>query len=202
MTAETAQYECGCVILAAGASRRLGSPKQLLRLSGETLLHRAARLSLESGFLPVCVVLGSDAGRMRGELEGLNVLLVENNAWETGMSSSLRAGATRLLEERHCLHHLLVMVCDQPMLTASMLERLRDVSAANCDMIVAADYDGKRGVPAIFPETFFTSLLATKGDRGARAVIEQARERVVAVDFPEGAQDIDTPEDARRSGLA
>ena len=82
---------CAAIILAAGASTRLGQPKQLVAVDGETLLRRTARLAIQAGCLPVVVVLGRDAATLAGEVEGLGASIVINDEWQTGMASSLKA---------------------------------------------------------------------------------------------------------------
>ncbi len=188
-------------MLAAGASQRLGMPKQLLRIEGETLIHRAARMAVENNFAPVCVVIGSNASLMRDALADTNIMVVENQAWETGMSSSLRMGIAHLAEQNPGIRHLLVMVCDQIQLSAEVLQLLRKQSTTNPDCIIASRYADKCGVPAIFPAVYFNDLSAIQGDRGARLVMEQFHQHVITVEFPEGIVDIDTIKDAREAGL-
>jgi molybdenum cofactor cytidylyltransferase len=172
-----------------------------LRIAGETLIHRAARLALESGFAPVFVVVGKDAELMRSDLTECAVRIVENTEWQAGMSTSLRLGIEAVLVEQARASHLLVLVCDQPQLNGEILRELRIASAAHPDRIVASHYAGTLGVPAIFPAAYFNYLLAVKGDRGARQVIEQFRHHAVTIEFPQGGIDIDTPGDAAKAGL-
>src|SRR5437588_10860570 len=105
----------GIVILAAGASTRMGTPKQLLRYAGQTLLRRAAETALASQGRPVVVVLGAGSERCRPELEGLPVRIVENPGWEQGMSASLRIGIEALLVgAEEALEAVIFMLCAQP----------------------------------------------------------------------------------------
>ena len=194
-------YSCACILLAAGASRRLGTPKQLLRLRGETLLRRTVRLAHESGFGPVCVVLGSGAETLRLELGDSRCEWIENQSWQQGMSSSLRTGLQHLLTTTPALRHLLVLVCDQPELSSEILRELRTASVERPDSIIASAYAGRLGVPAIFPSAFFAMLTRIEGDSGARSVIEHACEQTISIDFPKGAVDVDTMDDAQRAGL-
>src|ERR1041384_940582 len=112
----------GIIVLAAGASSRMGSPKQLLPFRGQTLIRRAAEAALASSCDRVAVVIGSHASQMRRELEDLPVSVVENQNWQTGMSSSIRAG----LDDLHVddLDGALIMLCDQPFVTADILNNL------------------------------------------------------------------------------
>ncbi|BDU76572.1 nucleotidyltransferase family protein [Mesoterricola sediminis] len=173
------------IILAAGASRRLGAPKQLARWQGETLLRRAVRAA--AACAPILVVTGHRADLMAQELAGLPVQLVPNPAWEEGMAASLRAGVAALPPGAP---GALFLVCDQPAVDAALVDRLL---AAWHGAPVACAYGGTRGVPALLPARDFPAVLALRGDRGARALL--AAPDVVEVPFPEGTWDVDRPED-------
>src|SRR5215210_5943542 len=95
--AESDSTGVGAVILAAGSSSRMGSPKQTLQFRGQSLLRRAALAALDAGCRPVVVVTGAHAERCRHELYGLDVQEVFNASWETGMASSVRAGIEGLI---------------------------------------------------------------------------------------------------------
>lgn len=173
------------VILAAGASRRLGRPKQLERYRGESLLRRA--VAAAGACDPVVVVTGCRAEAMAGELEGLPVRVVVNAGWEEGMASSLREGV-RALDPG--AEGALFLVCDQPAVDAALVARLL---GAWKGAPVACAYGGVRGIPAILPARTFPALLALRGDRGARGLLQG--DDVVEVPFPEGAWDVDEPGD-------
>jgi molybdenum cofactor cytidylyltransferase len=177
------------VILAAGASRRLGQPKQLVRVAGDTLLGRTVRAAL-AACAPVLVVLGSGAEAMAGELAGLPVTLVRNDQWREGMAASIRAGVQALPAGAE---GVLLLVCDQPAVDAALLTRLLDARRRRPDAIIACGYAGTRGVPALFPAGCLEQLLALRGDRGARELLRGADVEVLP--FPEGALDVDRPGD-------
>jgi molybdenum cofactor cytidylyltransferase len=186
---------CAAIVLAAGASRRLGQPKQLLKLDDETLLHRTIRIAQEAGCDPIFVVLGFEPDRMQQELRTLHVRVVINPDWQSGMGSSLHFGIKALLTETSKPQKVLLLLCDQIKLsTELLLGLLRKSSKSNC-LIVASSYSGKLGAPAIFREQLYPELLKVEGDQGARAVIQQYRQQTIAVDFIGGAIDIDTPQD-------
>lgn len=159
------------VVLAAGSSTRLGRPKQDIVFRGETLLARAARVARE--------VAG----------ETIVITRAENPDADEGIASSIRAGVEWAGEAR-----LLITLCDQPLVTAAHLRALLAVDAP----IVATGYNGIAGVPAVFAPQFRHELLALRGDRGARAVIEAHRAEVVVVPFDEAGTDIDTLDDLNR----
>jgi molybdenum cofactor cytidylyltransferase len=191
-----AALKAAAVVLAAGASRRLGQPKQLIPLQGESLLRRTARLALQAGCAPVVVVLGFDHARMAGELAGLDVATVVNGNYSSGMGSSLACGVASARWARPEMDALLVLVCDQPCLTAEHLWRLLAVHASSGSVaITASAYSGHAGVPAVFSASLFEELERIEGDQGARDLIGRRGARVV--DWPDGAWDIDLPEDLR-----
>jgi molybdenum cofactor cytidylyltransferase len=193
------EFRCAAVLLAAGASTRLGQSKQRIRLEGESLLHRTARLAVESGCSPVFVVLGFEARQMQAELRGLPVEVLTNLQWEEGMGSSLRCGMTAVCRTEPQPDSVLVLVCDQPRLTA---EHLRELLAAHKKggslSTTASVYAQRAGVPAIFPAKFFPELLASAGDQGARNLIRAHTVDMQGIPWPDGELDLDRPEDLNR----
>lgn len=181
------------VILAAGASTRLGRPKQLIRIHGESLIRRAVRSANEAGFAPIYVVLGANAGDVLPEVVDLGVVPVENPSWPEGMASSLRSGVHMAM--RAAPPHLLLMVCDQPAVGVSLLSEMRARHQSAGAAITAAEYSGRPGVPAIFAQHLYSELTQITGDRGARDVIARHSTQVCRVPFASGAWDIDTEED-------
>ncbi len=176
------------LILASGASRRLGFPKQQALIQGETLLHRTARLALEAGFAPVFVVLGSGRGALEPLVVDLPVQVVANPDWEEGMASSIRAGLPRVPSTAE---GLLLLVCDQVRLEKTVLEALKAAFLAVPERPAACTYDGIAGVPAIFPAADFPRLATLQGDKGARVLL---RERPISsVIWLEGGVDLDDP---------
>lgn len=189
------EQACAAVILAAGASTRLGQPKQRIQLGGESLLRRTARLAVEAGCAPVLVVLGFQAEQMRPELEGLAVRAVVNDSWVEGMGSSLRRGVEALGQTQPHPGAALVLVCDQPRLTLDHLRQLRLIHSEGNAPITASSYGGRAGVPAVFAEALFPQLAAAAGDRGARDLIRQSAGPIRVVAWPDGELDLDCPED-------
>ena len=186
----------GVILLAAGGSSRMGSPKQLLRYRGQTLIRRAAEAAVASKCDQVVVVIGSEASQMRRELEDLPVSVVENQNWQTGMSSSIRAGLDDL--RQYDLDGVLIMLCDQPFVTAGILNDLITTHRQTGKPIVASSYETTKGVPAFFSRELFTELTSLSADEGARRLIVKHPELVTTIDFPKGAIDIDTPHDTKK----
>jgi molybdenum cofactor cytidylyltransferase len=190
----------GAVVLAAGASTRMGTPKQLLRFEGQTLLRRAALAALEAGCRPVVVVTGAHAKQTREELRGLGVLEVENELWETGMASSVRAGIGAVVESD--ADAVVLMLCDQPHVTSEIINALVEAHRATGRSVVASRYGGGFGVPALFCRSLFDELLQLEGAAGAKQVVKSHAREAHFLSFPEGEADVDTPEDfARLLGL-
>jgi molybdenum cofactor cytidylyltransferase len=184
------------IILAAGESRRLGQPKQLLAYRGQTLLERAIRLANEAGASPVLVVLGANFATISSAIQSSDAIPVHNDRWRQGIASSIEAGVRALSVCAPEAEGVLLMGCDQPRLSVDHLHALitafTDQSAA---AIAASSYGGVQAVPAVFPRATFAELSALRGDRGARPVIENPPCPVVAMEFQGGEVDIDSPED-------
>lgn len=186
----------GIVILAAGASRRMGRPKQLLPLGETTLLEHAVDAALRSDAWPVVVVLGAHAAEIRPLLAKRPVLIAENSAWSEGMASSLRAGLTVMNAFSTRVHAVLFALCDQPAFSAALVSRFIAAQKVSERSVVAARYSRHLGAPALFSRAHFPALNALVGDEGARKLIAQLPpEDVEAIDLPELAHDLDTPED-------
>lgn len=192
----TSGPRCGLVILAAGGSTRLGQPKQLLPVGGVPLLERAVLAGLAAPVWPIVVVLGAHAERIRPTLARHPVLIAENPAWAEGMASSLRAGLGVLQAFSPRIDGALLALCDQPHFSATTIDALLAAHAQTRRSIVAARYGGHLGAPALFLREHFAALSALTGDEGARKLITRVPpESVAAVDLPELALDLDTPED-------
>ncbi|MGB8168878.1 MAG: nucleotidyltransferase family protein [Chthoniobacteraceae bacterium] len=188
----------GIVILAAGESARMGAPKQLLEFRGATLLQHAIDCARSIRNAPVAVVLGAHAEQIQMHLKGADVLVVENPEWSAGMGGSLRVGLNALLTAHPTLSSVLFLVCDQPLITAAALGNLIAAQERTGHVIVASEYDGILGVPALFGRELFPQLLALGGGEGARQVIAARRDFAIGVPFPDGTVDIDTPVDYAR----
>jgi CTP:molybdopterin cytidylyltransferase MocA len=189
------------VILAAGASRRLGQPKQLLKLGGEFLIEHAIRLANEAGAKPVILVLGAHSDSIRPFIALNGAIEIFNDQWEQGIASSIRAGIHGLeIRERDepadAAPGVLILSCDQPRLTAAHLRALIETFSARSEpVIVASTYAGVQGVPAVFPRCAFTDLVALQGDKGARALLVEPPCPVIGIPFDGGEVDIDHPGD-------
>jgi CTP:molybdopterin cytidylyltransferase MocA len=181
------EVKVAAIILAAGASRRLGEPKQLIRLNGETLLERTARVCCEAGCMPVIVVLGASAEQVLRQSSLGSAVVVRNDGWAQGIASSVRAGIQELPGE---IDGCVIATCDQPAVTAEHLRALMTSGE-----VTASAYAGRNGVPAYFPREVFERLMQLQGDAGARELLKDAR----ALNFAGGELDVDTPHDLERA---
>lgn len=177
------------IVLAAGASTRLGEPKQMLRVGGETLLDRAVRVAEEAGLSPMVVVLGAGAKGIAASCDLRRTWVVVHAGWAEGMGSSVRAGI-ELTEGFGEVDGAVVMTCDMPGVTAGHLRRLLGMPGE----VVASRYGGRTGVPAYFPRASFAELLRLRGDAGARELLRGA----TTVELEGGEMDVDTAADAER----
>lgn len=187
----------GVVLLCAGGSRRLGFAKQLVRLEGETLVRRAARLALATGPADAVAVLGAGHDAVSAELAGLPLRPVVNAAWTTGLAGSLRMGL-RALDAR-CAGAL-VLLADQPGLGAEHLAALLAAWRGAPLGAAASGYSGVAGVPAVLPRGWFAALDGVEGDRGARDLLRARREEVRVVPDEALARDVDLPGDLPQAG--
>lgn len=185
----------GIILLAAGASSRLGKPKQLLSFNGRTLLHNAARAAVSSGADAIAVVLGACVSDIQDEVKDLPVDIVINKEYEKGMASSMVTGLHFLIKKYPALDGIVMMLCDQPFADAGHIRKLVDMHHTSGRPIVTSFYKGRKGVPAFFHKELFPELLQLKGDGGARDIIMKHGNESASVPFPLGAIDIDTPED-------
>ena len=185
----------GAVLLAAGGSSRMGQSKQLLGYEGKTLLRRAVETLLATACSPVVVVLGAEFEIAKNKIEDLPVEIARNENWQTGMGSSIKAGLEYLLQIAPDISAVIITLCDQPKIMATHLDRLAEKFRETGSDIVAAEYSGTLGVPALFGEQYFAELLNIEGDKGARKLIRSASAGVSTLQMPEAAFDIDTLED-------
>jgi molybdenum cofactor cytidylyltransferase len=184
----------GLILLAAGASTRMGTAKQLLPYRGRSLLHYMAEVALASKCQPIVVVLGAYVDRIKPEIATLPLQIVENNNWSIGMGSSIRAGVQQSIAAQS-LDAVVVMLCDQPLVTSFHLNQLIAAYEVTHRPVIASAYANTLGVPALFSHSLFPDLLSLTANVGARYLIKEYSDRVYPVPFPEGAIDLDTRED-------
>ena len=192
------QTGVGAIILAAGASTRMGEPKQLLRFDGSTLLRCAAHAALGSDCQTVVVVTGANAERVREEVSDLPVAVAHNEQWSEGMGASVRVGVEALEKEGARVLAAVLMPCDQPHLSSEVLNRLIEAHQTSGKAIVVSGYEEVWGVPMLFARSLWPELRELGGKGGAQSVALRHAEKVECVPFPDGARDIDTRDDYER----
>jgi molybdenum cofactor cytidylyltransferase len=180
------------IVLAAGASRRFGSPKQLVRFEGQLLVQRAIAAATELTGSAVSVVLGAHAAEITADLPPGSASVLINRGWQEGIGSSIRLAVSRL---PGACDGVLLMLADQPMVGGHGLSRLAAAWRRQPRSIIASRYASVTGVPAIFPRWCFNDLAALRGDQGAKVLIGRYADHVVRLAHPEAAVDIDYPDD-------
>ena len=183
------------IILAAGNSSRLGSPKQLLTYTGKSLLQLAIDKAKENGPDQVIVVLGSSMQLIESKISTEDITIVENTNWESGLASSIQAGINALKKISNDIDAIILMVCDQPFVDAKILKALIHEQAESGHAIVGCKYDDTKGIPALFHKSIFPELLSLEGDTGAKKLFEKYKDVASFVYFQDGGIDIDTSED-------
>lgn len=185
------------VILAAGASTRMGSSvnKLLLEVEGEPMVRRIARRATDAGLSPLVVVLGHDPDRVRTALQGIACTFVENVAFTGPTSGSLHAGL-RALDAS--VPAAVVLLGDMVRVTTSMIEALLAAAATSDAPLVVSRYGDERVLapPLLFRRALWAELLAWHGEGCGKAVVNAHRADASMVDWPaESLRDIDTPAD-------
>jgi molybdenum cofactor cytidylyltransferase len=180
------------IVLAAGSSTRLGHPKQLVQVRGNSLLRHAVECCTEGGCTPVVVVLGASSETIRPELRGLRVNIVVAEDWREGMAASIRRGIASVPASARAA---LFLTCDQPRLTSEIVRRLIAEFDGAPGRMVACAYGGTVGVPAVFGRDRFVELSNLEGDRGAKPLLQGHPGDVLRVPWPDGAIDLDRPGD-------
>lgn len=182
-------------VLAAGSSRRFGSTKQLARVGGKALVKRAVDVAGAVGGERTVLVIGHDRQAVYDACAPLPGFLLVNDAYARGIGTSIALAARTL---RHAAAAILIVLADQPRITAAHLRRLCARWSGDADQIVATRFDGTVGPPALLPAACFDDLARLSGDRGAKSLFEDDRFTVITVGFAGAAIDIDTQEDLDR----
>jgi molybdenum cofactor cytidylyltransferase len=192
------QATIAIIILAAGQSSRMGTPKQLLPYQGKTLLRHVTEIAIASVCHPIIVVLGAYYKKISHELKSLPVQIVENTEWTTGMGSSIRCGIQALIPFGNSVEAAIILVCDQPFVSLQTINQLVDAYHSTQKPIVASAYEDTLGVPALFQRKLFPELSRLNHTEGAKNVIKCHKQSTFSIDFPQGAIDLDTPDDLQK----
>tara|TARA_R110002167_G_scaffold26182_6_gene90268 strand:+ start:838 stop:1458 length:621 start_codon:yes stop_codon:yes gene_type:complete len=186
---------CAVLILAAGASTRMGSTtKQLLPWKGSTLLGHTINAVLASGATDIFVVLGANAAKIRAEHDQFPVEFILNPQWENGLGSSLSAGMLYLSQQELPYDGVLVLLADQPFIDADFLKGMTAQFGQQRTGIIATDYGNKVGVPALFGKAYFAELSTLDNDYGAKEVLAKNKSDIFIMDSNGKTVDVDTME--------
>jgi len=194
------EHRTAVIILAAGSSSRLGKPKQLLNYQGETLIKHTVKTVLQTSCIPLIVVSGFLHEELVAETKNFPVQLIHNPDWEKGMGSSIQTGITalNLLKSSNQIDAVLILLCDQPLITAEHLNKLITQFYRHKRSIVATGYAETQGVPAIFGKSLFPILQTLPGNRGAQWLFKEYQDQLTVVPFEGAAIDVDTKDDYLR----
>ncbi len=191
---------CALLLLAAGASSRWNRPKALLPWgAASTLGAHLAEVALASGCAPVLRVLGAHACDIGRAAMPPGLVDVFNPDWRKGMGASIACGLRAALALAPELAAVIVLPCDQPLITPALLGELRARLLADPERLATCDYEnGVQGPPAGFARAYFPELLALTGDEGGRHILRRHTGHRVAIAFPDGRWDLDSAEDLAR----
>ncbi len=196
-----------CLLLAAGSSSRMQSPvlpyasgreaipKMLLPFNGKTLLQHAIDEIKKLHNNKLLVVTGCYHNRLKEILEQQQIEFVQNEKWKDGMGSSIQTGINYMLTHFGEATSVIILVCDQPFISADLLQQMMDTKSESGKGIIASTYNDTIGTPVLFEKKYFDQLAVLRGQTGAKKLIQQFAADAATVGFPLGAVDIDTPED-------
>jgi molybdenum cofactor cytidylyltransferase len=181
------------IVLAAGGSRRLGKPKQLLNRDGETLLHRAARLGAATRPQRLLIVLGAHQQEMRAAITDIDAEIVINTQWESGLGGSLRLAAQHLAQHAGST---LILGCDQPALALDHLSLLLQMAATTASGCAATAHQRRPGIPAVVSPALLARTATLDADHGLGAALRALpADSIALLEAPELARDIDDVDD-------
>lgn len=188
------ESDIAVLILAAGASSRMGQPKALLPWGGTTVMGHLLDELKAAGLSDITLVSGAHHEELKKGLEQKDVRLVYHKGWEAGMGSSLRKGVQFTSESFPQKRGLLILLSDQPLISSDYFKEMVAAFQAHPDRIIATSYGESAGVPALFPSEFWPAMARVADNRGAKALIRSHHEDCVLLDAGAAVTDMDTPE--------
>ncbi|MFL1011441.1 nucleotidyltransferase family protein [Flavisericum labens] len=188
------------VILAAGESRRMGEPKQLLSWKKTTLIEHVVKNVLEVNVNDVAVVLGAHYNEINKQLKDYPVKIINNNLWNSGLGHSISKAVLYFMSKKSKIEALMIILADQPFVTSAYLMKMIDSFTPNNKQILATQYnDGKLGVPVLFDNFYFTELSELSKDEGAHLIIKKNKNFVDILKASFVNMDIDSKEDYHKA---
>ncbi|WP_100614786.1 nucleotidyltransferase family protein [Confluentibacter citreus] len=190
------QSNIAIIILAAGASKRMGKPKQLLKWGDDTLIGHAIKIASKVNPKKLIVVLGAHFELINQNIENSEITILNNTHWEKGLGTSIAFAIKHLQNSKSKVDGILIILCDQPLITADFLKSLVSKFKPNENKIIATSYGGgKYGVPAFFDKVYFDDLSMLHDDQGAKDILIKYQDQVLGLLPPEKNMDLDTNED-------
>jgi molybdenum cofactor cytidylyltransferase len=184
------------VILAAGASKRMGSPKQLLNWGDETLITHAIQKALMLNSEEVIVVLGANYELIKQGIQHFPITILNNKEWKFGLGKSIACASNYLKNQKENSEGMLIMLVDQPFITTSYLQELISHFSVNKNQIIATSYQKENyGVPALFDNHYFEQLSKLNDDFGAKYILKDNEIFIKALIPPVNNVDLDNKED-------
>jgi molybdenum cofactor cytidylyltransferase len=188
----------GIVLLAAGSSSRMGRSKQLLIVNDKSLLSIATGAAASSKASRTVVVLAANEEAHHITVSKFPVDIIVNVFSQKGMGSSLKEGLNFLLKKDPAIGAVIILVCDQPMISSAHIDKIIDKYLQSGNPIIASKYDNTTGVPVLFDKSYFEKLLSLQDDQGAKKIVQENPADMDVVDFPGGEIDLDTIEEYNR----
>jgi molybdenum cofactor cytidylyltransferase len=186
------------LIMAAGASRRLGQSKQFIQYKGKTLIRRIAEEAITANIGNATIVTGFDHDKIEEEVRDLNIGIYYNEEWEEGLGSSIRNGVKALLKTEPDTDAILLTMVDQPFVDSAHLRKLANAYDPLREMIIASAYSSTFGVPVLFDSKYFDEMIGLEGDEGGKKVLAKYIKQIVEIPFIAGAIDIDEKTDLNK----
>ncbi|ANQ48735.1 nucleotidyltransferase family protein [Flammeovirga sp. MY04] len=170
----------GVLIIAAGSSKRLGKPKQLLEYKGRTLVQHSIDKAKQLQNVDIAVVLGAYYDEISDVIKEDGVHIVNNETWQDGQGGSIAKGVKFFNDAEEKYSKVLILLSDMPLVDIPHLGNL--IEKAKDRRIVMSKYDGFTGVPAVFDQTVFPELMALEGNFGAKSIVRKNKHSYASVD--------------------
>ncbi|WP_298552892.1 nucleotidyltransferase family protein [uncultured Algibacter sp.] len=183
------------VILAAGASKRMGSPKQLLKWGNDTLLNHAIKTVLEIDAYEVIVVLGANHKLIEAGVKHRSITILNNEDWDLGLGKSIACATEYVLKSKPQVEGILITLADQPLIDSHYLNDIMTHFYQDLNQIIATSYDNNKGVPVLFGKVYFQELSNLTGDNGAKQLLKTHESCVKTFKPPVKNVDLDSKED-------
>lgn len=180
------------VILAAGASSRMGTPKQLLPFQTDTLLGTVIKNATHTRIETIYCVVGANSSEIKKSHQQYAITFITNSDFKAGLSSSIQSAVQFIAENKPDIEAILVLLGDQPFVSSEYMQLYIDLHLKHPEQRIATAYKNNTGVPAVFPKKYFGRLQKLEGDRGAKELLNTIPDTFVVKLPMEALTDIDT----------